>query len=230
MEFRISKTDFALHASFLRPQLSLLTAWPRAGEALLERLGKYGLQPSGLRVVRGDQANASLGDLLLEGWMFDLGLQVRLKLEGLELQGDKAAQALFLQICAEAGEALSPLLPSPAFKMFSFAAALHGRLSAGTPRTFLSRFMSEAPTLGPLIDAGVSFTYGPTDAVQMSSLLLDSSRLVQDGLFLKITGVWDASTTKLTDLGTSVPRHIARSLGAVDLSLVGNISPVESTP
>jgi len=203
-----------VEAGYHRPQFDLLRNESRLLPRLAERLSVHGLKLSDIKVERG---NGSVGDLHLLCYLLDYVLTVRIRVERVEIYCSPLTEGNKKQVIAAALETLSCVRESTegGYRAYAVALNIHGVLESQSARAFLARLVSSPPSeAGPLIGNGVAYYFGPSGDRVASSLTLDASAVVTDGLYIKPQATWDASRLASEQLAERAEDFVRRTLGA----------------
>lgn len=217
--FEIRQQQFTLQAHFASPVVRLFREFPELAHHLFQALGNHGLR---LENVRLDSAGESLGEVNLQMSWPDLAT-ARLFLERLDL----AAAYRFLgyqngSLLPDLLSAVSDYSPEVSYRAFAVTQELHGALTVPL-KDFLSRFSTGAPaSLGPAMGSGAIYYFGASDNRFASSLALDLSRLVEEGLFLRLVTIYDASQVNTSDLMAVSRLQLSNLVHELGLELAGN--------
>jgi hypothetical protein len=189
--FEIRQDQLSLQAHFASPVFDLFKDVPGLVKHLYEALRSYGIR---LADVKLDSAGESLGQVNLQISWPQLAT-ASLFLDRIELAStyppflDHQDGALVADLFASVA-AYSPEL---SYTAFAVTREVHGKLDLPL-KDFLSRFSAATPkSLGPALGSGTVFYFGPADNRLTGSLILDFSRLVEEGMFVKVAVVYDAS-------------------------------------
>jgi len=94
---------------------------------------------------------------------------------------------------------------------------IHGRLEGESVKDYLSRFVRNIPTgLGPPIGNGGVVYFGADEDRLLSTVTVDMSALLPDGLFVRTQVVWDANKVEIPSIpmrAVSFVRHALERLG-----------------
>lgn len=185
----IARSDIEIHSRLKNRLWTVFHNIPRIYESLLAQLGPIGLTTADIRTDAGD---GSLAGFNLNFWLFQFRLLVRVRLDSVEMRwngltaGDvpSMVDALdrVLSAVAHAGENTVP-------STHEISAALHFVLENTSANDVIKRFAPTVPEIGPgpLLGTGVAMYYGPRDEVLSSSLGLEPSTVIPQGLFARIT-------------------------------------------
>jgi hypothetical protein len=216
----VSKADLAFEAGFPQPEFGLFRDVATLLDFLFKRLEPYGLRLSDIRVERGA---GSVGDQHILCYLFNYGMTVRVRVERIEvvcselpvnyLEKFKGAILGVLRAVKDFRSDLS-------FRAFAVAVGLHAKLEGWQARDYLARFVTNAPQgLGPSTGNGVVFYFGPEGDRLLSTVTGDLSAVVQDGVFVRIHGVWNAEKVGADALSETADAFIRQALDRLGLQL-----------
>lgn len=197
--FEIRQEQITLQAHFERPAFGLLEDVPHLAKHLFDALGSYDIRLSDFKV---DSTGENLGEV-----HFRIGLRnlatARLFLDRIDLT---SAYLPFLNdfregsFTADLFSSIQDYSPEISYRAFAVTQEIHGRLDVPL-KEFLSRFSAAAPrSLGPALGSGTVFYFGAAENRLTGSLALDFSRLVEEGLFLKVAIVFDAAQVEAGEI------------------------------
>lgn len=124
-------------------------------------------------------------------------------------------------LVADLLDAVAGYSPDISYRSFVVTQEVHGSLDLPA-REFLSRFSATPPgSLGPPLGSGTVFYFGAGENRLAGSLALDFSRLVEDGLFLKLVIVYDATQVKPAEILTISRSQWSNLVDEIGLELAG---------
>jgi len=215
----IRRQQLTLQAQFANPVFDLFTELPRLVQHLFRTFAGYNIR---LADVKMDSAAESLGQVNLQMSWPDLAT-VRLFFERIDLT---SVYPPFLgyrdgALVADLLDAVVGYSPEISYRAFVVTQEIHGALDLPS-RDFLSRFSATPPTtLGPSLGSGTVFYFGAGENRLAGSLALDFSRVVEDGLFLKLVVIYDAAQVKPTEILTVSRSQLSALFNEIGLELVG---------
>jgi hypothetical protein len=190
--FSIQKVNASFKAHFNEPAFHLFADLPDLLKQLFAMLGRHGLRLSDTKFESGGD---NLGEVHLRCYLFDFRTTLRIYLDRIDLTsmfsaGDPLAHD---EVAIQAVSAALEHLPSLGFRAYNIATGLHGVLVGTSPGDFLSRFGAAAPyQSAPLVGVGTVFYYGAVLNQLASSVTVDLSRLVENGVFIQVNTIYDA--------------------------------------
>ncbi len=212
----LAQGDSMLQSEFVEPAFDIFQN-PSSLGALFSGLSKYGLRLNDLRL----ETAGTLGDFSVLGYLFSFAVSVRIRLDRIEIQcmNLKQVGATTLDhVVVDAFKAVKLARPSLAFKTHVLGLNLHGSLEGVTTLEFLSKYAAAGPDgIGPRIGNGVVFYFGPEGPRLTSSLTLDLSIHVPDGLFLRVHSTWDGQKLEAMELPIGARGYVASVLKSLEL-------------
>lgn len=220
LKLNVAKADLHLESAYARPEFGLFRDTPGLIGHLFTRLQPYGLRTQDVKIERG---GGSLADyhLALHLWNFRLGVLVRT--EKVELACLSFGETEVEQVGAVTVEALSAVKAHHAsveFRSHTLSVAMHGTLEGSSVKDYLSGFARNLPTgLGPPIGNGSVIYFGAEEDRIASSVTVDLSGVVSDGLFVRTYVVWDASKTEPSALPARAGTFVRLAVDAFGLEI-----------
>lgn len=216
--FEIRQQQFTLQAHFVSPVVRLFKDFPELAHHLFQALGNHALR---LDNVRLDSAGESLGQVNLQMSWPELAT-ARLFLERIDLV---AVYPPFLgqnwSLIPDLLGAITDYSPEVSYRAFAVTQEFHGTLTVPL-KDFLSRFSTAAPeSLGPTMGSGTIYYFGASENRFAGSLALDLSRLVEEGLFLRLVTIHDAQKVKADDLMAVSRSQLSSLVDEIGLELIG---------
>lgn len=197
--FEIRQEEITLQAHFVRPAFGLLKDVPQLAQHLLEALASYGVRLTDLKI---NSTGENLGEVSCQIALQNLAT-ASVFLDRIEITSTYLPFLNKFREGSFTGDLLGAIQeysPEVSYRVFAMTQEVHGRLDLPL-RDFLSRFAAAAPrTLGPALGSGTVFYFGAAEDRLTGSLLLDFSRAVDEGLFLKVAIVFDAAQVDRREL------------------------------
>lgn len=214
----VRQEQITLQAHFAKPVFGLLRDVPQLAEHLFEGLGSYGVRLVDFQV---DSAGDTLGEVNLRITLQHL-VTVRVFLDRVDLAStyppflfnyrDSSFTADFLGLIQDYSSDVS-------FRAFAITREVHGKLDLPV-QDVLNRFSAGAPrSLGPLLGSGTVFYYGAAENRLTGSLALDFSRVVEEGLFLKMAVLYDSTQVEARDFMTTSQEQFSSLVEEIGLEL-----------
>jgi hypothetical protein len=209
--FKIQRRTAILRAEYPSPLFQAFTeVWPLQ-QAIYQVLAPHGVSASDVRVERRN------GDPTLTCNVLSLGMVVSLRLTHLEVfvmhpGEDPIRPALISELLDRLSAAVG------GFVLFTLGIDDHGILEGSTPTELIGRFVKPPDSrLGAPQSSSVAFYYGPSETRAVTSIHLEPSSLVSDGLFVKTTCVWKADGLDLATMISDARAVVADTLEALGL-------------
>lgn len=220
LNLKVEKAELAFEAGFPQPEFGLFRDVGAVMHHLFMRLEPHGLRLNDLRVERG---STSVGDHQIVCFLFNYLMTVRIRVERIEVNCSQVPRDYvekFKAAILDVLNAIQDYRPEQSFRAFAMALALHAKLEGQPVREYLAQFVTKVPqNLGPSTGGGAIFYFGPEGDRLLSSIIADVSAVVQDAIFLRIHGLWDAKKVAPASLSGAADALIQQALEGLDLSL-----------
>lgn len=215
--FKIAQGDVMLQSEYAEPVFDFLQS-PAIVSNLTQSLSKHGVRLNDMRY----ETAGSLADICILVYLYNFSTILRVRLDRVELQAANL-QGLeisrFASVVQDVIEALHRSRDSLTFKTHIVTVNLHGAFAGESPTKFLSRYVTHSPEgLGPVAGNGVVFYFGVEGPQLASSLTLDLSVQVTDGLYLRVHTTWDGKLSA-AELATMVRTYLDSVLKSLELGL-----------
>lgn len=218
IKVEVAKALLTFEAGYPQPEFALFHDSASLLHHLFRRLEPYGLRLTDIRVERGA---GSVGDHHFLLHLFNYWMTVRVRVERIEItHADLPKDALEKVNAAilDVLKAVKDCRPELSFRAFTVAIELHVKLEGQPVREYLARFVTKAPEgLGLPTGSGVIFYFGPQGDRLLSSVTADVSAVVQDALYVRIHGVWDAKKVAIDSMPTVADTFVRRALESLNL-------------
>lgn len=224
IEFQPIQLVLDFTAAFEIPAFGLWRDPNAIAEITYRALSPYGLQLTGLQWDWGQ--NIGENRLRVQG-PFGYSASYEIRRDGVfiqflhvsrEIVDDLSRSAEALLVAFKNGEA------GTSYGRFHFILGLHGRLSSESPVAFLRGFSARVPGgLGEVRESGCAFWFAPTDECSSLSLLMEPSRRIQDALWIRLEGVFDARKVSLDEIRPRIEKLISQTLSSLDLTLPAEV-------
>jgi len=219
LDFELKSGDSQFQALLVEPLLSSFQDSSGLVQQLFVRLGKHGLK---LADVKFEAGGGTLAEVQWTCCLIAYSVIVRIRLDNVEVHCFNfraVTQEQLGDVIVGALEAVKSHVPTAAFKLYTLSYGLHG-LVAGTPAVqFLASYAHPPePELGPLTGSGAVFYYGETTERARSTLVVDLSAAIDNGVYVRPTAVWDASRVaigSLPGLATAFVHDALRQVGLI---------------
>ena len=218
MNFNIQQRDVELESTFSPRLWSLVHNVPVLYEALLEKLAHVGLSGMDMRAETG---NGSVGATGLGFWLFGSKVNVQLRLDSFRFRTSLLASDV-LNSADGVVAAIRQVLPELRFKTHAVSYACHGRIEGMTAAEFVGTVVPKAPVIegfGDHLGTGVVFYFGEAPPTVSSALTLDASRVVTDGLFVRVVVVVDGAVGSIPEIQALAEERVRTALSSVDLEI-----------
>ena len=220
INLEVAKADLAFEAGFPQPEFGLF----QDTAALLHHLFKH-LEPHGLRLndIRVERGTGNMGDQQIVCYLFNYWMTVRIRIERIEVVCSELPRDYvekFKAAILDVLQAIKDYRPEQSFRTFGMVLGLHAKLEGQPAREYLARFIAKVPeNLGPSTGGGVIFYFGPEGDRLVASIIADVSAAVQDAVYLRIHGLWDAKKVAPASLPGVADVLVRQALEGLDLSL-----------
>ena len=219
MNFNIKQRDVELESTFSPRLWSLVHNVPVLYEALLERLAHVGLSDLDLRPEAG---NGSVGTAGLGFWLFGSKVNVQLRLDSFRFRTSLLASNV-LDSADGVVAAIRQASPDEfRFRTHAVSYACHGLIEGMKAAEFVGGIVRNAPVIegfGDHIGTGVAFYFGEAPPTISSTLTMDASREVPDGLFVKVIVVMDGAVGTIPEIRALAEERVRTALSSVNLDI-----------
>ena len=220
INLQVQKADLAFEAGFPQPEFSLFHDAGALMHHLFKRLEPHGLRLNDLRVERGI---ANVGDHQIVCFLFNYWMTVHIRIERIEVICSELPRDYvekFKAAILDVLQAIKDYRPEQSFRAFAMALGLHAKLEGQPVREYLARFVTKVPqNLGPSTGGGAIFYFGPEGDRLLASIIADVSAVVQDAIYLRIYGLWDAKKVAPASLSGVADVLVRQALEGLDLSM-----------
>jgi hypothetical protein len=219
-KFDAKLADLGIDGRFELPAFSLLGAdGQRLVEVLYSELTSFGIELSNVTYSQV----GSLADRNVYFALPALNAGVKVAVGRMEV-GFNDLTKVDLDVVNRVAQAAYGSLDKAAInaKIRTYTATLntHG-LVEGTPsRNFIKPFLARVPSgLGPLTSSGAVFYFGAHGSLTQSALVVDSSVVVRDGVYIRVIFTLDGQRVQLRELTSVGNETIKQAFAALDLQL-----------
>ena len=188
--FAIEQSEIEIESRFASRLWSVLHDVPVLYEALLDELAGAGLSSMDLRP---DAGNGAVGGAGLGVWLFGGKANARIGVDSVRFQTSSAEPQVVDSVDGVIG-AVRRASPELNFKTHAVSYAHHGRIEGMKAAELVRRFVPNSVNIdgfGDCLGAGAALYFGEAPPMISSTVTLDASRLVQDGLFVRVFMVMD---------------------------------------
>jgi hypothetical protein len=220
IKLEVAKADFVFEAGFPRPEFTFF----RDGGDLLDHVFKR-LEPHGLRLndIRVERGTTSVSDHQFVCYLFNYLMTVRIRINRVEVFCSAVPRDYiekFKAAILDVLEAIKDYRPGQSFQTFGMVLGLHAKLEKQPVREYLAQFVTKVPqNIGPSTGSGVIFYFGPEGDRLLASIIADVSAEVQEAVYLRIHGLWDAKKVAPASFSGAVDVLIRQALESLNLSL-----------
>lgn len=216
--FDIQQSEAELEVRFQPRLWSLIHNVPALYEALLTNLAPCQLSANDLRVE-----GSGIGGAALSFWLFNFNVNVTIRLEGFTVRCNRIRQVSREHltqtvdgIVAALGQAIGDAV---VVQGQTIEYSSHGAVEGLSASDVIQRFTKAGPVVagfGESNGRGAAFYYGEAGPLLSSVLTIDISRVIADGLFLRIllAVAPRLSNAELIDLAIG---RVTASFAALDL-------------
>lgn len=220
IKFEVVKADLNFEAAYTQPEFGIF----RDSSNLLHHLFKR-LEPHGLRLtdVRLEHGSTNVTDHYIQCSLFNYVMTVRVRVERIEiicteLPGNYAEK--YWAAIRAVLTAVTDFDSNLSFRTFAMAVGLHGKPEGKTVHEYLAPLTPRVPqNLGPFTGSGAVFYFGPEGERLLSSVTADMSILLQDSLYLRIQGFWDAKKVTPDSFYSVADAFARKALSSLELEL-----------
>ena len=212
----------------LRAELTLEAVYERAEfgvylqggllSRLFERLQPHGLRLADLKVERG---TGTIAEFHVLGHLFEYLMAIRVRVDKVEFFCSQVTSENLKRFSAAVVDALSAVQGAfnVKYRVYALGIALHGTLAGQSAKDYLSQFVSQIPEIGTVAGNAVAYYYGQTEDRIASTVTLDVSTLIADGVFIRPQATWDGAQVQIHDLPTRAEAFVRLALDKVGLEI-----------
>jgi len=213
--------DLAFEATFPEPDFQMFADGPSLLHDLFKRLAPRGLRLNDLRFDIGSGSAAERPQVICH--LFNYLMTIKVGFERVEVVCSQMPSNLvepFKAAILDALLAVRDHRSSISFSTFVLSVALHTKLEGVSVRDYLARFAANVPEgLGPPTGNGAAFYFGPDGDRLLTSVTIDVSTPVADGLFIRVRSVWDGKKVALDSLLQTADGYTRNVLQRFNLQL-----------
>ena len=219
MNFSIEQREVELESTFSPRLWALVHDTPVLYEALLERLAHAGLSGMDLRPEAG---NGSVGGTGLGFWLFGNKVNVQIRLDSFRFRTSSLASDVVNTadgVLAAIREASRDELH---FRTHAVSYACHGLIEGMKAAEFVGGLVGNPPAIegfGDHLGTGVAFYFGEAPPTVSSTLTLDASQVVPEGLFVRVVVVVDGTVGAIPEMKTLAEERVRMALSSVNLEI-----------
>jgi hypothetical protein len=218
--FTVSQAEFQLEAGFSQAEFSLF----RDTNSFLDQLFKA-LQPHGARLadIRVETGPGSAADFNVVCYLFNYWVTLRVRIDRIEMVGSQMPEDYVQKYGAAIVDALLSVRnyhQNLKYRAYTLNVGLHGTLEGSSVNKYISHFVKNVPDgLGPSAGAGAVMYFGPVGARLLCSVIIDRSTTVPEGLFCRISVVWDAAKVEIEGLPELANHFVRDTVSQIGLEL-----------
>ena len=214
--FTIQQSEIELESKFAPRLWSVVHDVPVLYDALLDELACVGLSSMDLRP---DAGNGSVGGAGLGVLLFGGKANVRIGLDSLRFQTSSLVSHVVDSVDGVIA-AVRRASPELRFKTHAISYAYHGLIEGMKAAEFVRRFVPNAVNIdgfGDCLGAGAALYFGEAPPMISSTLTLDVSRVIQDGLFVRVFMVMEGAVGTGAAIRALAEERTGAALTAVGL-------------
>ncbi|MBI2160204.1 MAG: hypothetical protein HYU25_07500 [Candidatus Rokubacteria bacterium] len=220
LKLNVAKADLSVESGFAQPEFGLFRDTPKFLQHLFTRLQPHAPQLQNLKIERGNNSIAEF-HVVCHLYNFRVGVRVFTEKVGvvcIDVQENEVER--FETVIVDALSAVKEHQPAVAFRTHTMGVMLHGTLQDKSARDYLATFVKNVPSgLGPHTGNGAVIYFGAQEDRILSSITMDLSALVPDGLFLRPYVVWDANKIEVAALPARATAFVRQALDAFGLEV-----------
>ena len=215
--FTVEQSEIEIESQFASRLWSVVHDVPVLYDALLEELAWAGLSSMDLRP---DGGNGAVGGAGVGVWLFAGKANARISLDGVRFQASSTEPRVVDSVDGVIG-ALQRASPGLGFRSHAVSYACHGLIEDMSAAEFVHRFVPKSVSVagfGDCLGTGAALYFGEAPPVMTATLTLDVSRVVQDGLFVRVFMVMDGGVGAGSAVRTLMKERTGAALTAVGLA------------
>ena len=209
--------DLSFQADFSKPEFGLYRDLPRLNAAAFEILNVYGL---GANDIVHDFAGGNFGKANTQYYLPNRAtLGLYFDRFTVTVPDITTAESHLADIVGHAFTLVGGAVSAIAYKTFQLRLNLHGPLLGTTSAEFLLRFLATPPgvELPPLSGCGFALYALPTETQLSSTITLDVSAAIADGLYVNYVTICDATKVLPTNVWPFLVGVFKRALSEVGI-------------
>ncbi|HYK02923.1 MAG TPA: hypothetical protein VE974_14275 [Thermoanaerobaculia bacterium] len=210
--------EITAQIDFTEPSFVLFSNMLALGGSLFKHLSPHGVRLADLKFQGGDPSYA---DAQITCSIFSLLAEVHVRPDRVDIRTfDTSKRSEMFEALRSAATAVAEHATDIGFRSFGSTTALHGKLQGNSTSGYISEFVKDAPErAGAVLSAGVAYYFAPDAARLMSSITLEPSNAVQDGLYLRLVAVWDSQQQRLEELQVADHAYLEHALTVFGVDL-----------
>lgn len=215
--FTVEQSEIEIESQFASRLWSVVHDVPVLYDALLEELAYAGLSSMDLRP---DSGNGAVGGAGVGVWLFGGQANARIGLDGVRFQTSSTDSRVVNSVDGVVG-AIRRASPELGFRSHAVSYACHGLIEGMRAAEFVRRFVPNSVNVagfGDCLGAGAVLYFGEAPPVMTATLTLDVSRVVQEGLFVRVFVVMDGEVGAGPAVRALMKERTGAALTAVGLA------------
>lgn len=220
-KFIVKHGEILVQAFFRSPMFSLLDPpGSRFHSVMFANFGRYGLTVGDVRIENG-LPNLSDGNITYNLSILKATIKVFLdRIEVTFFDTPHVQRAIVNEVFEKAMKSVEEIAPGTQMREFMVAVSLHGLIDGEATSEYISSFISRVPLgIAPNAGQGVVFYYRGNEKAKGSSLVLDLSARVIDGLYFRISFTWDGLKVSGSELASLVETSFDDACNNIGLQL-----------
>lgn len=188
--FTVEQSEIEIESQFASRLWSVLHGVPVLYDALLEEFAEVGLSTMDLRP---DSGNGAVGGAGVGVWLLGGKADARISPDGFRFRTSSADPRVVASVDGVIG-AVQRASPGLSFQSHALSYACHGLIEDIRAVDFVRGFVPKSVSVagfGDCLGVGAALYFGGAPPVMTATLTLDVSRVVQDGLFVRVFMVID---------------------------------------
>lgn len=219
MNFAIKQREIEFESTFSPRLWSVVHDVPVLYDALLDRLAPVGLTSADLRPEAG---NGSVGSTGVGFRLFGSQASVHIRLNSFRFR----TSLLDANVVSSADGVVDALREAMRgelrFATHAVSYACHGSIEEATAADLVRRLVPNPPAIegfGDHLGTGVALYFGEDPPAISSTLTLDASQVVPDGLFIRVFVVVDGAVGTISEVRDLAEERVRTALAYVDLEI-----------
>jgi hypothetical protein len=219
-KFTVSQADFQLEAGFSQAEFLLFRETPSLLDRLFNALEPHGARLADIKVETGSGTAAEFNVVC---YLFNYWVTLRVRIDRIEIVGSQLPQEYVQKYAAAIMDALRAVRnyrEHLKYRAYTLIVGLHGLVDGLPVKEYLANFVRNVPDrLGPSVGTGTVMYFGPVGERLLSTVTIDRSTVVPDGLFCRTYVLWDANKVEIERLGELANSFVRDTVGQMGLLL-----------
>jgi hypothetical protein len=218
LSFVPKQGEISVQVEFAQPSFLLFSDVLQLGRALWKYLSPLGMRLPDMKFEGG---NISYNEAHVQCFLFSYAAELNVRPDRIDIKSfDTAKQRDAFAAVSAATVAARERAADAEFRSCTSVIAMHGQLESSDRKSFLDRFVREAPVeTGKQMSAGIVFYFEPAGKRLASSLTLEPSFTIQDGLFIRSTTIWSLEGDELTTLADTDAKYSSDLLESFNITV-----------